>query len=94
MTGSTVRHHPLSLSADDRARVEEVEQLARQGPASLPVLVDGLDAPSWAVRRAVVSALGPPGHALRGAPVRRAPPPPGQRGAHRRRGGRAGGRRR
>ncbi|WP_223639382.1 HEAT repeat domain-containing protein [Corallococcus sp. EGB] len=51
------KQHPLSLSADDRARVEEVEQLARRGPVSLPVLVQGLDAPSWAVRRAVVSAL-------------------------------------
>ncbi|RKH58757.1 HEAT repeat domain-containing protein [Corallococcus aberystwythensis] len=57
MTSTTAKQHPLSLSADDRARVEEVEQLARQGPVSLPVLVDGLDAPSWAVRRAVVSAL-------------------------------------
>ncbi|RKG84166.1 HEAT repeat domain-containing protein [Corallococcus sp. CA049B] len=57
MSSSTAKQHPLSLSAEDRARVEEVDQLARRGPASLPVLVQGLDAPSWAVRRAVVSAL-------------------------------------
>ncbi|MCY1040378.1 HEAT repeat domain-containing protein [Corallococcus sp. bb12-1] len=56
-TNSTVRQHPLSLSADDRARVEEVDQLARKGASSLPTLLAGLDAPSWAVRRAVVSAL-------------------------------------
>ena len=57
MSSTTAKQHPLSLSAEDRARVEEVDQLARRGPASLPVLVQGLDAPSWAVRRAVVSAL-------------------------------------
>ncbi|RKG61893.1 HEAT repeat domain-containing protein [Corallococcus sp. AB011P] len=57
MSSTTAKQHPLSLSAEDRARVEEVDQLARRGPASLPVLVTGLDAPSWAVRRAVVSAL-------------------------------------
>jgi HEAT repeat protein len=49
--------HPLSLSAEDRARVEQVEQLARRGPGGLAQLLAGLDAPSWAVRRAVVGAL-------------------------------------
>ncbi|WP_211194179.1 HEAT repeat domain-containing protein [Pyxidicoccus fallax] len=49
--------HPLSLSSDDRAQVEQVEQLARRGPGSLEQLVAGLDTPSWAVRRAVVGAL-------------------------------------
>lgn len=50
-------HVSLALSARDRARVEEVEQLARSGAAGLPTLVGLLDDPSWAVRRAVVAAL-------------------------------------
>lgn len=54
---SSATSHPLSLSADDRAKVEAVEQLARRGASSLDELVAGLDTPSWAVRRAVVSAL-------------------------------------
>ncbi|MCP3139927.1 HEAT repeat domain-containing protein [Pyxidicoccus xibeiensis] len=54
---SSASTHPLSLSADDRAQVEQVEQLARRGAGSLELLMDGLDAPSWAVRRAVVGAL-------------------------------------
>ncbi|HLL83644.1 MAG TPA: HEAT repeat domain-containing protein, partial [Longimicrobium sp.] len=54
---SSAPHHPLTLSADDRAQVDAVEQLARRGSASLELLVAGLDAPSWAVRRAVVGAL-------------------------------------
>ncbi|AKQ70682.1 HEAT repeat protein [Myxococcus hansupus] len=49
--------HPLTLSAEDRSRVEEVEQLARRGTSSLALLVGALDAQSWAVRRAVVGAL-------------------------------------
>ncbi|WP_164019915.1 HEAT repeat domain-containing protein [Pyxidicoccus trucidator] len=58
MTVSSSAHpHPLTLSADDRAQVDAVEQLARRGSASLELLVAGLDAPSWAVRRAVVGAL-------------------------------------
>ncbi|TQF15122.1 HEAT repeat domain-containing protein, partial [Myxococcus llanfairpwllgwyngyllgogerychwyrndrobwllllantysiliogogogochensis] len=58
MTESTsVTGSPLFLSAEDRARVEEVEQLARGGAGSLERLVAGLDTSSWAVRRAVVAAL-------------------------------------
>ncbi len=49
--------HPLSLSPEDRARVEGVEQLARSGPESLRQLLAELDTPSWAVRRAVIGAL-------------------------------------
>ncbi len=49
--------HPLTLSADDRAQVETIEALARRGIASLQALVDELDTPSWAVRRAVIGAL-------------------------------------
>ena len=54
---SSATSHPLSLSADDRAQVEAVEQLARRGAGSLEQLVAGLDTSSWAVRRAVVGAL-------------------------------------
>ncbi|ADO68667.1 HEAT repeat domain-containing protein [Stigmatella aurantiaca] len=50
-------HHPLSLSSEDRARVEAVEALSRRGPASLEALLQELDTPSWAVRRAVIGAL-------------------------------------
>jgi HEAT repeat protein len=49
--------HPLSLSSEDRARVEAVEALARRGVASLDALLKELDTPSWAVRRAVIGAL-------------------------------------
>ncbi len=48
---------PLVLSPEDRARVEEIEELARAGPESAHELLALLDEPSWAVRRAVVSAL-------------------------------------
>jgi HEAT repeat protein len=48
---------PLSLSPQDRARVEQVEALARSGREGLPALLPLLDDPSWAVRRAVVAAL-------------------------------------
>ena len=54
---STAPSVVLSLSAQDRARVEQVEALARQGRAGLPELLPLLDDPSWAVRRAVVAAL-------------------------------------
>ncbi|WP_434347104.1 HEAT repeat domain-containing protein [Myxococcus virescens] len=54
---SSTSVHPLTLSAEDRSQVDEVEQLARRGAASLALLVGGLDAQSWAVRRAVVGAL-------------------------------------
>jgi len=58
--------NPLSLSADDRAQVDAIEALARRGTASLPALLDELDTPSWAVRRAVIGAL-----ARMGAPAAR-----------------------
>jgi HEAT repeat protein len=48
---------PLVLSPEDRARVEEIEELARAGAESVDELLALLDEPSWAVRRAVVSAL-------------------------------------
>ena len=49
--------NPLSLSAEDRARVEAVEALARRGVSGLEALLADLDTPSWAVRRAVIGAL-------------------------------------
>ncbi|WP_224244867.1 HEAT repeat domain-containing protein [Hyalangium gracile] len=49
--------HPLSLSSEDRSRVEEVEALARRGASSLEFLIVDLETPSWAVRRAVIGAL-------------------------------------
>jgi HEAT repeat protein len=49
--------HPLSLSPEDRAQVEAVEALARQGASSLDALLRQLETPSWAVRRAVIGAL-------------------------------------
>ncbi|MCE9671017.1 HEAT repeat domain-containing protein [Myxococcus stipitatus] len=56
-SSAPVATSPLSLSPDDRAQVEAVEQLSRRGVGSLDGLVSGLDTPSWAVRRAVVAAL-------------------------------------
>ncbi|MDF2696281.1 MAG: lyase HEAT-like repeat protein, partial [Labilithrix sp.] len=50
-------HGMLVLSAEDRARVDDVERLAREGTSSVGALLDLLAEPSWAVRRAVVSAL-------------------------------------
>jgi HEAT repeat protein len=47
----------LVLSPEDRARVDEVEELARSGAAGGPALLALLTDPSWAVRRAVVAAL-------------------------------------
>ncbi|MDB4941285.1 MAG: lyase HEAT-like repeat protein [Labilithrix sp.] len=47
----------LVLSPEDRARVERVEELARSGPEGVSSLLELLADPSWAVRRAVVSAL-------------------------------------
>ncbi len=46
-----------ALSPEDRQRVEQVERVARDGKAGLPMLVELLDDRSWAVRRAVVAAL-------------------------------------
>ncbi len=57
----------LSLSAQDRARVEQVESLARRGGEGLPALLVLLDDPSWAVRRAVVVALARLGDAALGS---------------------------
>ena len=48
----------LVLSPEDRARVEHVEELARSGAAGTQELLELLSEPSWAVRRAVVAALG------------------------------------
>lgn len=47
----------LSLSADDKKRVEELELLARADGPDVAALVRYLDDPSWAVRRAGVAAL-------------------------------------
>ncbi len=47
----------LVLSPEDRARVEHIERLARSGDSATPELLKLLAEPSWAVRRAVVSAL-------------------------------------
>lgn len=49
--------NPLSLSAEDRARVEAVEALARRGASGLDALLADLDTSSWAVRRAVIGTL-------------------------------------
>ncbi len=47
----------LVLSPEDRARVDRVEAFARSGAAGVHSLLELLVDPSWAVRRAVVSAL-------------------------------------
>lgn len=47
----------FGLSTHDRGRMEEVQQLARNGAASVPALVELLSGPSWVLRRAVVAAL-------------------------------------
>lgn len=47
----------LVLSHEDRTRIEEVESIARGGAEGVPALLARLVDPSWAVRRAVVSAL-------------------------------------
>lgn len=47
----------ISLSAEDRARVEHVERIARTGESGVAELLGLLSEPSWAVRRAVVAAL-------------------------------------
>jgi HEAT repeat protein len=57
----------LTLSALDRARVERVEELARQGREGLVSLLPLLDDASWAVRRAVVAALARLGDEATGA---------------------------
>ncbi len=53
----------LVLSPEDRARVEQVEKLARAGDAGVAALLELLSEPSWAVRRAVVTALASVGDA-------------------------------
>ena len=82
---------PLSLSADDRAQVEEVEQLARRGTASLERWWPAWTRPSWAVRRAVVAALARAGRRRRWRRCASCCAPARQRGAAGRGGGRAGG---
>ncbi|UJR80055.1 HEAT repeat domain-containing protein [Sandaracinus amylolyticus] len=52
----------LALSASDRARAAEVDELASRLPATLGELVACLDAPTWPVRRAAVAALARAGH--------------------------------
>jgi HEAT repeat protein len=47
----------LVLSAEDRARVDRVEALARAGVDGVKPLLELLVEPSWAVRRAVIAAL-------------------------------------
>ena len=54
---------PLTLSASDRARLDEVERLAASGPRGVAPLLERLSDPSWGVRRAVVAALGALGEA-------------------------------
>jgi HEAT repeat protein len=46
-----------SLSPEDRARVDRIEELARIGDAAVPELAALLDDPNWVVRRSVVSSL-------------------------------------
>jgi len=53
---------PLSLSAADRARVEEISRLASVG--AVQELVARLSDPSWAVRRTVVASLARMGSAI------------------------------
>jgi HEAT repeat protein len=47
----------LTLSAEDRGRVEDVQRLVQEGAASVGPLLGWLGDKSWAVRRAVVAAL-------------------------------------
>lgn len=49
---------PLSLSSADQQRIGEIHRLAQGGAASVDELISRLTEPSWAVRRAVVAALG------------------------------------
>jgi len=53
----------LALSPEDRARVEQVEALAQDGPNGVAELLGLLAEPSWAVRRSVVAALASRGDA-------------------------------
>jgi HEAT repeat protein len=52
-----MRESPLGVSADDSARMVEVQRLAQRGPAGVGALVALLGVRSWVVRRAVVAAL-------------------------------------
>ncbi|WP_394828089.1 HEAT repeat domain-containing protein [Pendulispora albinea] len=47
----------LTLSPEDRVRVERVESLVRKGAEAIPSLLEMLADPSWVVRRAVTAAL-------------------------------------
>lgn len=57
MTDSLGEKKVLVLSAEDRARVEHIETLARSGAPAIAELLELLAGSSWAVRRAVVAAL-------------------------------------
>lgn len=57
MTDNSGEKKVLVLSAEDRARVEQVETLARSGAPATAELIELLAESSWAVRRAVVAAL-------------------------------------
>lgn len=48
---------PVTLSDEERRRVERVEELAETGPAGVDALAAQLGDPSWAVRRWVVTTL-------------------------------------
>ncbi len=47
----------VSLNAVERARVDEVERIAKRGAACVPDLIAKLTDPSWSVRRVVVAVL-------------------------------------
>jgi len=53
----------LAFSPEELRRVQEVDRLAALSGVGVPRLVAMLDDPSWAVRRAVVAALGAAGDA-------------------------------
>ena len=52
-----MRESPLGVSADDSARMVEVQRLAQRGAPAVGSLVGMLSERSWVVRRAVVAAL-------------------------------------
>jgi HEAT repeat protein len=53
----TDRRGLVNLTPPERARIDDIETLARAGSGSMAALVERLDDPSWAVRRVAVSAL-------------------------------------
>ena len=48
---------PAGLTSAEQQRISEVDRLAASGDGAIRELLGRLDAPSWAVRRAVVAAL-------------------------------------